>query len=128
MFKRLRLFYRLLFGPRRALRLSAQTVSMMAISVAFLATLYTTAPFARVEPIERSHKHEAQATAVAAQAAPTTSPYPYPAPAAAPTRTPLPPEYLQTENQSNGITLAAAILVMIVVFGALAFIPRREEE
>lgn len=38
----------------------------------------------------------------------------------------IPPEYLDNSNQTIRITLASAVLVLIVVFGVLSFMPRKE--
>jgi len=49
------------------------------------------------------------------------------APNQPPTRTPLPAEYISNSGQTFGITLAAVLLVIIVVIGVLLFLPRRDE-
>jgi len=44
-----------------------------------------------------------------------------------PTFTPIPTIYYDTGRQTTGIILASTVLVMIVVFGVLSFLPRKEE-
>ena len=130
--KRLRFLYRYLFGRQRWRRwANMQSLLVIIISSAFLATLYMTAPLSSTERNNRSWK--VQATSVAAQSMQESTPADAdPAleeqPPSSPTRTPLPPEYLYNADQTIGVALAGAILVAIVVVGALMFMPRHEDE
>lgn len=64
--------------------------------------------------------------AVAAQANPAT-----PTPEAVETlefsRTPIPSEYLSTDNQTNGIILGSVILVLIVIGSTLSVMLRKDD-
>jgi hypothetical protein len=126
MLKRLRFLYRYFFSPRRRRQwMNLQSLMVVGISATFLGSLYMTAPISQTEKASRPFQAQATQTVLPG--------YPYPAPVvetAAPAdqrRTPLPEEYLNNANQSIGITLASVVLVMIVVVGALMFIPQREE-
>jgi len=48
-------------------------------------------------------------------------------PSAGPTLTPLPEEFLTNSQQTIGITLAGAVLVLIVVIGVLVYLPQVDE-
>ena len=128
--KRLRFFYRYLFGRQRWRRwVNTQSLLVVVISSALLASLYMTAPLSYAEKSNRSW--EIQSIAAAAESAQATPDSSEPASEEqspmAPTRTPLPPEYLQNADQTIGITLAGAILVAIVIVGALMFMPKYED-
>jgi len=143
--RRLRFLYRYLFASQRWHRwLNAQSMLVLVISAAFLATLYMTAPFSGREEIDpgarpSTNRQALAGVAMAFQATDQTADYPYPAPStgqevassedqgAVPVST-LPAEYYQNTDQTVGLTLAATVLVMIVVFGALMYIPRYDEE
>ena len=49
-----------------------------------------------------------------------------PDPNSGPTATPIPADYLETEPQSIGIVLAASMLVLIVIVGAVSFMPKKD--
>jgi hypothetical protein len=135
--KRLRFLYRYVIVSRRWKKwLSSQTVIVIVASLAFLSTLAWTAPRASGSQPGLPWRAGAEATLQAM----TTTPSPAgltdgEAGAAAvesgdtnatPTPTPLPPEYLTNADQTIGITMAGAVLVLIVLFGAATAMPRHE--
>jgi len=65
----------------------------------------------------------------------TASPSPYPTPSAVtiegeglPTATPLPAQLLENRDQTNGIILGSAILVLIIIGGTLSVLLRRRKD
>ncbi len=46
-------------------------------------------------------------------------------PSAEVTHTPFPPEYLTNSQETVGITIAGAVIVLIVVIGVIVFMPRK---
>ncbi len=44
-----------------------------------------------------------------------------------PTHTPFPPEYLHNSDQAVGITLGALAVVIIIIVGALVFMPKHKK-
>jgi hypothetical protein len=45
-----------------------------------------------------------------------------------PTKTPFPDEYLNNSQQTNGITITGAVLVLIVVTGVMVFMPKSRKK
>ena len=134
--KRLLFFFRYLtasyhFRLWRRRWLNTQTLMVVGISAVFLGTLAWSAPYSGSETAHPAGRAVVPATAVmqATAVVPATStPEALPAdPNAPPTRTPLPAEYLSNGNQTIGITLAAVVLVIIVISGVLLFLPRKDE-
>lgn len=103
--------YRYLTAPYRVRKwLNAQTLIVFLATLVFLAVLIGTMPLSTFGQNSAS-----------VQLTPT------PDPAAGPTPTPLPVEFLTNSQQTIGVTLAGAVLVLIVVIGVLFFLPRMEE-
>ncbi len=103
--------YRYLTAPYRVRKwLNAQTLMVFLATLVFLAVLIGTIPLSTLGQ-----------SGTVAQPTPTVDP------AAGPTPTPLPAEFLTNSQQTIGITLAGAALVLIVVIGVLVFLPRMEE-
>ena len=48
-------------------------------------------------------------------------------PPGGPTRTPFPPEYLSNSQEATGMIIASIVLVLIVIFGVVAFMPKNSE-
>jgi hypothetical protein len=110
--KRLIFLYRYITAPYRLRKwFNAQTVVVLLVTLVFLAALIGTMPLSTFGERE-----------AALPAAPTLDP------AAGPTLTPLPADFLTNSQQTIGITLAGAVLVLIVVIGVLVFLPRMEED
>lgn len=89
--------------------LNRQTLVLLIIALLFLAAL------SLAEPLPRADKYSYAGltptpTAVALKAGEPT---------------PLPQEYLENANQTNGIVLGATILVLIVVVGTLSALRRK---
>ena len=100
--------------------LNPQGLLVFGISALFLTSMaWTLPPFA--------HDEVPASVQAALQAAETPGEAPTADPNARPTRTPLPPEYITNSSQTIGITLAAAVLVLIVVIGVLLFGVGRED-
>ncbi len=130
--------YRYFTTSRRWRRwINAQTVLVLVVSVVFLGALMITAPFANAErpvgPIGGTITAEALSAAAVSHAQVTqpagtlpTVPI-LPEALATPTKTPLPPEYLNTDPQTIGISLGALVLVLIVVIGFFSFFHRKED-
>ena len=143
--KRLRFIYRYITTSKRWHSwINAQVVWVFIISCIFLSVLAWSAPFS----VDNQHREIASRRplsavgavaisresskadyaaismvdgAVQQQATPTQ-------PAGArPTATPFPPEFAYNSQQTIGLTLTATVLVLIVVFGVLIFMPKKSE-
>lgn len=142
--KQLRFLYRYLVVARRWRRwVNTHTVMAAFISLVFFTTLSWNTPF----PSEKPRGNAAGAgnaaaqnnLAAAARGVTTLQQTPTPdatlleetaSAVAAPTRTrtPFPAEFYTNADQTAGVTLAGAALVLIVVVGLISFLPKREEE
>jgi len=108
--KRLIFLYRYITAPYRLRKwFNTQTVAVLLVTVAFIFTLVWTAPLSTFGQED-----------LAAQMTQTPAPLGEPAP------TPLPAEYLANSQQTIGITLVGALLVLIVVIGVLVYMPRMD--
>jgi hypothetical protein len=110
--KRLRFYYRYIIRSRRLRNLlSLQSLMIAALSLVVLTALLVALPDAP------------------SQVEPTITPLftLTPDPNAGPTRTPLPPEYLENSRVTIGITFGAAVLVLIVIFGVMSYMPKNSE-
>ena len=122
-----------MYNLKRLLRrshLSPQFLLVGGIVFIFILLLAWTAPFPAAGQSGRagSNRASSENIRVAFSAAAGTAQEITPTPEnQRPTATQLPPEYLNNGNQTIGITLAAAVLVLIVVFGVLSFMPRNEK-
>jgi uncharacterized membrane protein (UPF0136 family) len=141
--KRLLFLYRYLTASRhfrlwRSRWITAQTLMVLGISVAFMGTLSWAPPAAGSDSTPPARQSAGQfsmdvqvglnmQSGMNLLQADTATPEAPPDPDAPPTRTPLPAEYLTNENQTNGLILASVVLVIIVVIGVLLFMPRPEE-
>jgi uncharacterized membrane protein (UPF0136 family) len=153
--KRLLFFYRYLTGSRhfrlwRQRWITPQTLMVVGITATFMTTLAwsappstATAPPAPAQAGSGSLQEELSAGAsmqsgpvlqnILQQASVTPDSEVAPQEAASPdpnvrpTRTPLPAEYYANSNQTTGIILASAVLVLIVVIGVLMLLPNRDE-
>lgn len=115
--KRLRFFIRYITAPYRLRRwLNGQTVVVFLLSALFLTALVWTTP-----PDQPAEQVSQAGQSAAVQDATST---PLPGPTRAVT---LSPEYLSNSEQTIGITLVGAVLVLIVVMGVLIFQPRDHE-
>lgn len=115
MIKQIRFIFRYLKSRNRWRKIiNAQMLMVVAISIAFLSTMAWSAPYSSSEMQVTSTPSAEEGTAV--EPTPTDT-----------RATPLPPEYLSNGSQTIGITLAATILVIIVVVGVLMFMPTRED-
>lgn len=112
--RRLVFLYRYFTTPYRLRKwLNVQTLLVTFVSMVFLAILIWTAPLS-------SFGRHGQAGLV--RATPTVDP------AGGPTVTPLPLEFLTNSQQTIGITLVGALLVLIVVIAVLVFLPQMDED
>lgn len=115
MIKQIRFIFRYLKSRDRWRKIiNTQTLMVVVISTAFLSTLAWSAPYSAAEMQVTSSPPVEEGTLV--EPTPTDT-----------RATPLPPEYLSNGSQTIGITLAATILVIIVVVGVLMFMPTRED-
>ena len=150
--KRLRFIYRfinryLTTSKRWHPWLNAQIVLLFVVSCIFLAVLSWSAPFS----VDSQHREAASRrpfTAVDAAAIardvgqnslasvalvdgaaqdPQITATPPAATRPAPTATPFPPEFAYNSQQTIGLTITATVLVLIVVFGVLIFMPKKTE-
>jgi hypothetical protein len=111
--KRLRFFYRYISRSRRLRQIfTLQTMMVLVVAAAVIAVLSATT----------ANEATNQTLAAAATLQTVT-----PDPAAGPTRTPLPEEYINNSQVTIGITLGAAVLVLIVVFGVVTYMPKPTE-
>ena len=85
------------------------------VTLGFLAAIAWSAPLSR---ITQGRPTPVQQSAISQDATPD--------PNSGPTATPIPADYLETEPQSIGIVLAASMLVLIVIVGAISFMPRKD--
>lgn len=123
--KRLRFYYRYFFASGRWRRwLNFQWLVVVLLSAVFLAALFMTAPISRFEVANRP--------AVGGVAEASDS---YPVPAGEVTEisdsaltATMYVEFVHNSDQTVGLTLIGMVLVLIVVFGALMYIPRDGEE
>lgn len=113
MSKRLRFLYRYLTTPYRLRRwFNAQTLVVFIVSMLFFTALAWTRP-----------TPETRNGAQGPSQIETTE-----TPAGGPTRVAtLSPEYLANGEQTIGLTLVGALLVIIVVIGVLVYMPRHED-
>lgn len=121
MLKRFKFYFRYLTAPYRMRKwLNGQTLMVFAGTVVFLTVLAMTLP-------DVNDVQEATAQALPGAVAQQQEPSP-PPPNPSPTRqATLNPEYLQNANQTVGLTLVGAFLVLVVVMGVLVFMPKDEE-
>lgn len=120
--------YRYITTPGRWRRLlNPQTAMMLTVSAVFLTALAWTAPYSASNNAQEAPQARSTPT-LSATALPGGASTMTPAHAATPTRTPLPPEYMDTNPQTIGISLTAVILVIIVVAGAAMFMPKKNED
>lgn len=139
---RLSLLYQRLIASNRWLRwVNTQTVLLLIVSTVFLFTLAWTAPLS-VDPAQAPSRALAgdqhpetgdgsynrlaladtgESFQGALQATPEGNA------AAQPTATPFPAEFAFNSQQTIGITLAATVLVLIVVVGVLVYMPKKNE-
>jgi hypothetical protein len=118
--KQLRFLYRYFITTRRWRRLiNLRSLLLVLVSAAFFITLASTS---RAEKPSSQPLFQAVPTVTAPVVATQQ-------PSARPTvtRTPFPPEFAANRNQTIGITLAGAVLVLIIVVGALTWMPREEK-
>ncbi len=112
--KQLKFIYRYLITSRRWIK--DQAIMVLAASLIFVAAMLWTAPVS---------VHGANPTPTPAQTQALTGTA---NPSAGPTRTPFPPEYATNSQETIGITFAGAVLVLIVVIGVIAFMPKNGEK
>lgn len=116
--KRLKFLYRYFTTSYRWRRwINLQMVILLAASALFFAALFLTAPRAA-----KSQQPQPEATVTAAL--PLT---PSPDLQVTPTVTPYPPEFLTNTNQTIGITFVATVLILIVLFGTVFFLPKKSD-
>lgn len=96
-------------GGRWPSWLNRRTLVLLIIALLFLGAL------SLAEPLPRADKYS--------YANLTPTPFPEALESGAPT--PLPQEYLENADQTNGILLGGTILVLIVVFGTLSALRRQ---
>jgi uncharacterized membrane protein (UPF0136 family) len=153
--KRLHFFYRYLTGSRhfrlwRQRWVTPQTLMVLGITATFLSTLAWSAPLSTAAapqaPVQAGSgslqeglsagasmqsgpalQNLLQQASVTPQAEAAPQEEASPDPNVRPTRTPLPAEYYANSNQTVGIIVASAVLVLIVVIGVLMLMPRRDE-
>lgn len=117
--KRLRFYYRYLFASGRWRRwFSFQWLIVVLLSAVFLAALFMTAPISRFEVASRPALGEVTQTGIEglteiSDSALTATMY---------------VEFVRNSDQTVGLTLMGMVLVLIVVFGALMYIPRDGED
>lgn len=120
--KRLRFFYRYLTTPNRWRRLfNAQNLLVLIVAAVFLAGMIWTKPPALMRAANAATPTPGAGTETPSVSTATPGVL-NPTPGKG-TKTPLPPEYLANADQTIGITLAGAMLVLIVVAGVLMFLP-----
>ena len=112
--KKLRFLFRYITTPYHLRRwFNTQILVVLLVAAAFFTALAWTQPAAVPEARAENFQQQAEATAT---------------PAVGPTRAAtLSPEYLANGEQTIGVTLVGAVLVLIVVVGVLAFMPRHED-
>lgn len=111
--KRLRYYFRYLTTPHRVhWWFNWQNLVILVIIAGFVVGVTATKPHAQADT---------RAGTIQQDALTTLTPEPGPTRAAT-----LSPEYLANSNQTNGVTLAGALLILIVVIGVLVFMPRQE--
>jgi hypothetical protein len=121
--KQIRFLYRYLIVTGRWRRLfNRQSLLVILAALAFLVTLGMTGP-------SRADREMPQRPAGMLLAAEMQQATPQPADASGvlsptPTFTPFPPEFLTNSDQTIGITVAGAALVLIVIVGSLMVLPR----
>lgn len=133
--KQLRVLYRYFIASRRWRRwINRQNALIVLLSAAFLYALSWTGP---LPPAERQDPRDVHAAGIvlpqdeapeAAQATPLPDDAATGAPVGTPTPTPFPPEFYTNADQTVGITLAGAVLVLIVIFGVLKFQPGKPQQ
>ncbi len=122
--KQFRFLYRYFTTSRRWRRLiNLQSVMVVIVSAVFLGTLAWTTSFSGLEHA-RAVSSRAELVAGQSALAPQQTES---ATSSKPTRTPMPPEYLYNANQTLGITLAGAMLVLIVLVGVILFLPHEQK-
>lgn len=110
--RRLLFLYRYFTAPRRwRAWFNSQTLMFSLVTLGFLAAIAWSAPLSTLTQANSTPAVQQQAT---------------PDPNSGPTATPIPADYLETEPQSIGIVLAASMLVLIVIVGAISFMPRKD--
>jgi len=135
--KQLRFLYRYYITSRRWRKLvNRQTALVLFATLAFLTTLAWTAPTAadreaprRSEGAASGHLLVMEVSGAIQQATPAPDSKPSATTQAIrvePTHTPFPPEFYENADQTIGITLAGALLVLIVVLGVLTLMPRKK--
>lgn len=146
--KQLRFLYRYIIVSRRWRRwLNNQTVIIVISSIAFLSVLIFSPVSARELPrrlnapgadargfvgnVLAVNSAASQQEAVPQQVGvpqQAETPAPLQDAKATPTPTPMPPEFYENADQTVGITLTGTLLVLIVVFGVLMFMPQDIEK
>jgi hypothetical protein len=136
--KQLRFLYRYFTTSRRWRRwANRQNLLILVFSAIFLSALSWTAPLSVVEG-QHTERPAVPAAADAGASLLTgagelsdalqATPLPTQPANQTVTPTPYPPEFLENSDQTIGITLAGAILVLIVIFGVLNFLPGSEKK
>jgi hypothetical protein len=125
--KQLRFLYRYYIVMGRWRRLvNRQVLLIVVASLAFLITLGWTNPSsAGREHPRRPAEAAAQEYAAVALRQSTPQPAADGLVIPTPTNTPFPPEFIENADQTIGITLAGAVLVLIVVIGTLTLMPKK---
>lgn len=134
--KQLRFLYRYYITSRRWRRLvNRQTMIVLVAAAAFITTLAFTSPSAADREIPRApqqygkdHAAVLYISGIFSQSTPAPDAQPTPESEVirvSPTNTPFPPEFFENADQTVGITLAGALLVVIVVLGVLTLMPRK---
>lgn len=138
--KQLRFLYRYIFTTGRWRRwINKHTVMVTFVSLVFFSTLAWSAPYPAEQPRNPAHDNltsasEGAASAGAASVSGALHGLQQETPAgdltAQPTRTntPFPPEFATNADQTMGVTLAGAVLVLIVIVGVLTFLPKKVAE
>jgi hypothetical protein len=117
--RRLIFIVRFLSSPSCRRRLvNPQNILILLASAVFLSTLAWSAPIAEKTGSAANPGAANSGALLQATATPGLS--------SEPTRTPYPPEFLTNGRQTIGITLAGAILVLIVIIGVYTFLPKKE--
>lgn len=122
--KQLIFLYRYVTTANRWRRwINTRTVFIAAISAMVLALMIWTSP--RSAPPDRAAGQAPSTTATVGEMQSSSA-----TPSVQPTRTrtPFPPEFYTNQKETDGITLAGTLLVLIAVIGVLMFFPKKDQE
>lgn len=118
--KQLIFLYRYFISRRRWRRwINARTLLVAALSAMVLTLMIWTSP----KSAPPSQAPSATVTVGASAGSITITPSAVPTR----TRTPFPPEFYTNQRETDGVTLAGTLLVLIAIIGVLVFFPKKDE-